>query len=213
MKLYSYWRSTTSYRVRAALNLKGVDYEIISVNLVAGEQRQDDYLDLNPAASVPTLILDDGTLLTQSMAILDYIDSTWPEPSLIPQDKIERAKVLAVSHIVALDIHPINNLRVIEQLKQKFNADPDHCKEWMQLWMREGFKAIEAMLPDGDAFAFGDRPGLADLCIVAQVYNARRWELDLTPYPSIVRIEQFCLELPEIFKAHPVNQTEAKDNK
>ncbi len=211
MKLYSYWRSTTSYRARAALNLKGVAYEIVPVDLVAGHQREENYLEINPGAGVPALVLPDGTTLTQSMVILDYIDTTWPEPGLIPSDPIEKARVLAVAHAVALDIHPVNNTRVIAQLKQQFGASQEDCEKWMRYWMSDGFRAVEALLPDGDGFAFGNEPGIADLCITAQVYNAHRWGLDITPYASIARIEKLCLEVPQIFDAHPDNQPEAKD--
>lgn len=210
MKLYSYWRSTTSYRVRAALNLKQVTYQTISVDLVAGAQREDAYRAMNPGAGVPTLVLDDGTVLTQSMAILDYVDAVWPEPRLIPQEPLARARVLAAAHTVALDIHPVNNLRLIGQLKARFGATPEQAADWMCHWMTEGFVALEAQLADDTAFAFGDTPDLADLCIVAQVYNARRWGLDLAPFPRVARIEAACLAVPEIAAAHPDQQADAK---
>ena len=210
MKLYSYWRSTTSYRVRAALNLKGVEYETISVDLVAGDQRSDDYVALNPGKGVPTLVLDDGTVLTQSMAILDYIDATWPQPALLPSDALARARVLAAAHTVALDIHPVNNLRLIGQLKSRFGATPEQAKDWMCHWMAEGFAAVETMVDPDSTFAFGDSPDLADLCIVAQVYNARRWGLDLAAYPNVARIETNALAVPAIAAAHPDQQPDAK---
>lgn len=206
MKLYSYWRSTTSFRVRAALNLKGVAYETVAVDLVAGDQAASDYAAINPGKGVPTLVLDDGTVLTQSMAILDYLDAVHPQPRLIPEDPIARAKVMAVAHTVAVDIHPVNNLRLIGQLKSRFGASPDQATDWMCHWMREGFTAVEALLPPSDAFAFGDAPNIADICITAQVYNARRWGLDLAAFPDITRIEQLCLNSPAIAGAHPDNQ-------
>ena len=211
MKLYSYWRSTTSYRVRAALNLKGVAYDTVPVDLVAGDQRAADYLALNPGAGVPTLVLADGTALIQSMAILDYLDATWPEPRLIPVDPLERARVLAAAHTVALDIHPVNNLRLIGQLKSRFGATPEQSTAWMCHWMDAGFTALEAQLADSAAFSFGDAPDLADLCIVAQVYNARRWGLDLAPFPKVSRVERACLAVPAIAAAHPDRQPDAKD--
>ncbi|MGI9390078.1 MAG: maleylacetoacetate isomerase [Boseongicola sp.] len=213
MKLYSYWRSTTSYRVRAALNLKRADYEIVPVDLVAGEQCQPNYTQMNPSAGVPTLVLDDGTILTQSMAILEYVDATWPKPSLIPRDKLERARVMAAAYSVATDIHPVNNLRVIGQLKARFGAPPDQTLSWMQHWMEKGFAAIETQLGDESKFAFGDTPNIADLCITGQVYNAHRWGVSLAAYPRIERIEANCLSIPEIAAAHPDNQTDAKANK
>ncbi len=213
MKLYSYWRSTTSYRVRAALNLKGVAYEMASVDLVAGDQRAADYAKLNPGKGVPTLVTDDGTVLTQSMAILDYLDATYPEPLLLPADPIQRAQVLAAAHAIALDIHPVNNLRVIGHLKSTFGASAEQARDWMCHWMREGFDTVEALLSDTAPFAFGPSPDLADLCITAQVYNAERWGLDLAPYPKIKRVTAACLALPEIAAAHPDNQPDAKVTK
>lgn len=213
MKLYSYWRSTTSYRVRAALNLKGVPYETVPVDLVAGDQTEQGYLDLNSGAGVPTLVLDDGTVLTQSLAILDYIDATWPSPRLIPADPLARARVLAVAQGIAMDIHPVNNLRVVKALGKEFGATPDDKKTWMQHWMQVGFKAIEAQVADDTPFAFGDTPDLADLCIVSQIYNAQRWEVPMAAFPKINRIAVNCLAVPAIAAAHPNNQPDAKEIK
>ncbi|MEP4246706.1 maleylacetoacetate isomerase [Tateyamaria sp.] len=210
MKLYSYWRSTTSYRIRTALNLKGIAYETVPVDLVAGDQRDDGYAELNPGKGVPTLALDDGTVLTQSMAILGYIDATWPNPQLIPADPLQRAKVMAVADTIALDVHPVNNLRLIGQLKSRFSATPEQATDWMCHWMEQGFSAVEALLPKGDRFAFGDAPNIADICITAQVYNARRWGVDLSIFPNITRIEQLCLENQAFADAHPDNQPDAK---
>jgi len=210
MKLYSYWRSTTSYRVRAALNLKGLVYETVPIDLVVGDQRDDGYAELNPGKGVPTLVLDDGTVLTQSMAILDYIDATWPNPQLIPIDPLQRAKVMAVADTIALDVHPVNNLRLIGQLKSRFGATPEQATDWMCHWMKEGFAAVEALLPKSDVFAFGAAPNIADICITAQVYNARRWGVDLKDFPNIARIEQLCLNQSAFADAHPDNQPDAK---
>ena len=213
MRLYSYWRSTTSYRVRAALNLKGVPYDVVPVDLVAGEQSDPAYTALNPNAGVPTLVLDDGTVLTQSMAILDYIDATWPTPRLIPSDPLQRARVLAMAHSVAMDIHPVNNLRVVQALGAAFNATPEQKKTWMQNWMVKGFTAIEAQLTTDTPFAFGDEPDLADLCIVSQMYNAHRWEVPLDTFPNLARITANCLAVPAVMAAHPDNQPDAKEIK
>lgn len=210
MKLYSYWRSTTSYRVRAALNLKSVAYDLVPVDLVAGDQRDDDYLALNPNAGVPTLVLDDGTVLTQSMAILEYIDAIWPEPSLIPHNPLQRAKMMAVANTVACDIHPVNNLRVIAELKSRFGATQDQSQGWMQHWMTAGFTSLEKQIDEQTEFSFGGAPDLADLCIVAQVYNARRWGLNLQPFEKIRRVEAACLNVPAIAAAHPDQQNEEK---
>ncbi len=211
MRLYSYWRSTTSYRVRVALNLKGLAYETCPIDLVAGAQRADDYAALNPVKGVPTLVLDDGTVLIQSMAIVEYLDAVYPTPRLIPEDLIGRATVMAVAHTVAMDIHPVNNLRLIGQLTARFGASSEDARDWMQHWMIEGFAAIESLLPEGETFAFGEAPTIADICITAQGYNARRWGVDLTRFPKIARIEGQCLNLPAFTAAHPNNQPGAKE--
>lgn len=211
MKLYSYWRSTTSFRVRAALNLKSVAYGLVPVDLVAGDQRDEPYVALNPNAGVPTLVLDDGTVLTQSMAILDYIDAVWPEPRLIPSDPLERAKVMAAALTVACDVHPVNNMRVIAELKSRFGATPEEARNWMCHWMDEGFSSLEKQLADDTQFSFGSAPDAADLCIVAQIYNARRWGLDLHPFPKLRRVEAACLNVPAIAAAHPDQQIEAQE--
>jgi maleylacetoacetate isomerase/maleylpyruvate isomerase len=211
MKLYSYWRSTTSYRVRAALNLKSIAYELVPVDLVAGQQRDEDYRALNPNAGVPTLVLDNGTVITQSMAILEYVDTMWPTPRLIPQDSLDRARVMAAAHTVACDIHPVNNLRVMAELKSRFGTTADQAREWMCHWIGEGFTSLERQLASDTAFSFGFSPDIADLCIVAQIYNARRWGLDLTPFPKLRRVEAACLDVPAIMAAHPDQQNEAQD--
>ena len=209
MKLYSYWRSTTAYRVRAALNLKGLDYDIVPVDLVAGDQRSDAYTALNPGKGVPTLALDDGTVLTQSMAILDYLDTVHPAPRLIPDDPMQRARVMAAAHTVALDIHPVNNLRVVQHLKATHGADDAAVRAWMQHWMQAGFAALDPQLDDSTTFAFGAAPDIADLCIVAQLYNAKRWGVDMAPYPKLSRVDAACLAHPAIAAAHPDQQPDA----
>ena len=210
MKLYGFWRSTTTYRVRAALNLKDVPYETVPVDLGAGAQRANDYVGLNPGAGVPTLVLTDGTVLTQSMAILDYLDAVYPNPRLLPDNPILRAKVLAVALTVALDIHPVNNLRVVGQLTSRFGGSAEQTQDWMIHWMEQGFAALEAMLAEDTPFALGDAPNLADLCITAQVYNAHRWGVDLTKFPKTAQVEAACLAIPAIAAAHPDRQQDAK---
>lgn len=211
MKLYSYWRSTTSFRVRAALNLKGLSYDIVPVDLVSGAQCDAAYARLNPGKGVPTLVLEDGTVLTQSLAIIDYLDALVQEPKLIPGDPLIRAQVLAAAHTIAMDVHPVNNLRVVQHLKQQFGATAQQAQDWMCHWMREGFQALETQLDPTHRFAFGDSPNVADLCLVAQFYNARRWGLELAPYPNLIRVEAACLALPEIAAAHPEKQPDAKE--
>ena len=209
MKLYSYWRSSTSYRLRAALNLKGMTYETVPVDLVAGEQRAPEYLALNSIGGVPSLVLDDGTVLTQSLAIIDYLDQVQPDPALLPADPIQRAQQIAAAMIVATDIHPVNNLKVIGQLKARFGASAEEAQDWMCHWMIEGFAALESQLDATTSFAFGKAPGLADICLIAQVYNARRWGVDLNDYPRILRVEAACLANPAIAAAHPDLQPDA----
>lgn len=210
MQLYSYWRSTTSYRVRAALNLKGVAYETVPVNLLAGEQSGASYSALNPGKGVPTLVLGDGTVLTQSMAILDFIEVTWPDPPLLPVVAEDRAKVLAAVYTMATDVHPVNNLRVVKALQARYGASDEDVRDWMRHWMAEGLTAYEALIRDDTPFSFGDAPDLADICLVAQLYNARRWDVDLLPYPNIARVEAACLAIPEVAAAHPDQQPDAK---
>ena len=209
MKLYSYWRSTTSYRVRIALNLKGLAYETVPVNLVTGEQRTPAYTALNPGQSVPTLMLDDGTILTQSLAILDYLERLAPVPPLLPKDPLLRARVLAAAHIVALDIHPVNNLRVVGRLKAEHGASAEDGVAWMHHWMEEGFRAFQASLPDGPKFSFANEPLLSDVCLVAQLYNAHRWGVDMSPFGRLLEIEQHALALPAFCDARPETQPDA----
>ncbi|WP_299548151.1 maleylacetoacetate isomerase [uncultured Tateyamaria sp.] len=209
LTLYSYWRSTTSYRVRAALHLKGVPFETVPVDLLAGAQKDEAYAEMNPGKGVPTLVLEDGSVLTQSLAILDYIEARWPEPSLLPADPVARARVQAAAHTVAVDVHPVNNLRVVTHLCDAYGADTDEAMAWMRHWMVEGFTAFEALVQDDTPFAFGHAPDLADLCLVAQVYNAHRWGVDLTPFPKVQRIEAACLNVPAIAAAHPDEQPDA----
>ena len=210
MKLYSYWRSTTAYRVRAVLNLKGVAYETVPVDLVAGAHMTDEYAQLNPGKGVPTLVLDDGTVLTQSLAIIDFLDATYRTPEMLPGNAAKRAKMLEIALVVATDIHPVNNLRVVGLIKERFGADAEDAKAWMQHWMVEGFKTVEALIPGDTPFVLSDTPGLADLCITAQVVNAHRWDVDLTPFPKITAIDKNCLAIPAIEAAHPHNQPDAK---
>ena len=212
MRLYSYWRSTAAYRVRIALNMKGLEYETVPVHLLedGGQQHAPDYAALNPSHMVPTLVLDDGTPLTQSLAICEYLDITNPEPPLLPSDPIERAHVKAAALVLAADVHPVNNLRVVQHLEARFGASREDSAEWMRHWMRTGFDALQQMVRDDTPFAFGDTPGFSDICLVAQYYNARRWDLDLTPYARLTEIEQNCLALPAFDAARPENQPDAQ---
>lgn len=200
LTLYTYWRSTTSYRVRVALNLKGLPYDTVPVDLVAGAQRAPDYVALNPGRGVPTLVLEDGTVLTQSLAILDYLDHIAPDPALLPTDPLLRARVLAAAQVIAMDVHPVNNLKVVSRLKSEYGLTGEDGIDWMRHWMTEGFRAYQALLPDGPAFSFTDTPLLSDICLVAQLYNAHRWGVDMTPFVRLLDIEERALRLPAFLR-------------
>ena len=208
MILHSYWRSTTAYRVRIALHLKGLGFETVPVNLVAGDQRAADYAALNPGLGVPTLVLDDGTVLTQSLAILDWLDEAHPAPALLPQEPVGRARVRAAALTIATDVHPVNNLRVVNRLKAMGHTQEDSVA-WMNGWMAEGFAAFDRLIDPGTPFCFGETPGLADLCLIPQLYNAHRWGCDLTPWPRLTEIEARCLALPAFDAARPEAQPDA----
>ncbi len=207
MKLYSHWRSTTSYRVRIALHLKQIAFETVPVDLVAGDQRDAEYLAVNPVAGVPALVLEDGTVLTQSMAILEWIEARHPDPALIPRDPVQAALIRGAALVMAADVHPVNNLKVVQQLKA-MGHDQDEAVAWMQDWMTRGFTAYDALILGG-AFSFGDVLSLADICLVAQLYNAHRWGVDLSPFPRLTEFEERCLALPAFDAAHPQNQPDA----
>ena len=208
MKLYGYWRSTTSYRARIALNLKGLAYETVPVNLGDGAQRNQDYLALNPLGGVPSLMLDDGTVLTQSMAILDYLEKSFPTPPLLPSDPVAAAKTRAAAMVIACDIHPLNNLRVMARLKGMGHSTED-AVDWMTDWMQQRLRTYATLLPGGTAFSFGDAPTIADLCLIPQLYNARRWDLDLSGFSHLTEIEARCLSLAAFDRARPEAQPDA----
>ena len=208
MKLYSYWRSTTSYRVRIALNLKGLEAEIVPINLLEGAQYSDAYATLNPVKGVPTLVIEDGTVLTQSMAILEYLDTIAPAPPLLPADAAQRARVHGAALVMATDIHPINNLKVLKRLKDMGHSQ-EECVSWMTHWMIEGLTAFDALIDRDGPFCFGDAPTLADICLVAQLYNAHRWGVCLRPFPRLAAIEAHCMTLPAFAATHPDTQPDA----
>jgi maleylacetoacetate isomerase len=208
MRLHSYWRSSSSYRVRIALNLKGIAYDTVPVNLVARDHESGAYAALNPARGVPSLELDDGTVLTQSMAILEWLDEAHPEPALLPAGPVARAHVRAAALVFASEVHPVNNLRVINRLKAMGHSQ-DETVDWMRHWMTRGFEAFTQLIEPDTDFAFGATPGLADLCLVPQVYNARRWGLDLSPFARLTEIEARCLALPAFYAARPEAQPDA----
>lgn len=205
MRLHHFDLSSASYRVRIALNLKGVAAEMVSLQLREGAQRDPAYAAINPQCLVPTLTLDDGTALTQSLAIIDYLDETHPEPAFLPRDARLRAWVRAVALSIACDIHPLNNLRVLQYLEQELQHDKETVNAWYAHWIRLGFDALECQLADPPAapgrFCCGAAPGLADICLVPQVRNARRYKVDLSPYPRIVAIDAACAELDAFRRA------------
>ncbi|MDN3522936.1 maleylacetoacetate isomerase [Halomonas ramblicola] len=210
--LYGYFRSSAAYRVRIALNLKDLGYDQIPVNLVKGEQRGEAYLARNPQGLVPALVTDDGTVLTQSLAICEYLEEVHPSPALLPQEPAERARVRALAQQVACEIHPLNNLRVLKYLVHELKLDEDAKQAWYRHWVATGFDALEAMLSreagSGD-YCHGDTPTLADVCLVPQVFNAERFECDLSPYPRIRRITANCRALQAFQRAAPSEQPDA----
>ncbi|OWV30434.1 maleylacetoacetate isomerase [Halomonas campaniensis] len=210
--LYGYFRSSAAYRVRIALNLKGLDYDQIPVNLVKGEQRGGEHLARNPLGLVPSLVLDDCSVVNQSLAICEYLDEVHPEPALLPVNTLERARVRALAQSVACEIHPLNNLRVLKYLVREMGADEAAKLAWYHHWIAEGFTALEATLsndPGSSDFCHGDTPTLADICLIPQVYNAERFECDLSAYPTIQRIAANCRTLPAFEKAAPAAQPDA----
>jgi maleylacetoacetate isomerase len=214
LKLYTYWRSSAAYRVRIALELKGLRYESVPVHLVrgGGEQNQPGYLRVNPQGRVPALE-HDGCILTQSLAIIEYIDECWPSPPLMPEAPAARARVRALALLVACDIHPLNNSRVLKYLGGMLGQAEPARDEWYRHWISDGFTALEKLLAGSEEtgrYCHGDTPGFADVCLVPQVYNARRYRCDLTPFPTIVRIEQACSALEPFQRASPERQPDAE---
>jgi maleylpyruvate isomerase len=207
--LHGYWRSGTSYRTRIALNLKGLAYEQEPVDLRAGVQRSEAFLRLNPQGLVPALEIEGG-VLTQSLAIMEWIEERWPEPPLLPADAFARAEVRAMAATLACDIHPLNNLRVLKALKAEFGADDEKLNAWAARWITAGFDALEkAIERHGDGWCFDDTPTLADCCLIPQVYSARRFEVELAAYPRILAVEALAADHPAFQAAHPDRQPDA----
>ena len=208
MKLYSFFRSSAAFRVRIALNLKKIAYETVAIHLRRNDQSKPDYRGVNPQGLVPTLE-DGGRKLIQSLAIIEYLDEVHPKPPLLPEDPADRARVRALAEIVACDIHPINNLRVLRYLIHELGHDEAAIGEWYNHWIATGFEALEPLLASdartGD-FCHGNSPGLADIALVPQVVNAERYKLDLKPYPTIVQIFENCMRLDPFVAAQPQNQ-------
>ena len=209
LTLHSAWRASAPYRVRIGLNLKGLDYAVQPVDLVTSQHHGEAYRALNAQALVPTLDVD-GRPLSQSLAILEWLDETVPEPRLLPADPFDRATVRAMAEIIACDIHPVNNLRILRALTG-LGVDQDGRDAWAQRWITDGFAALEPMVArHGRGYAFGDQPGLADCCLVPQVYNAARFHVDMTPFPAISAAVAKALDHPAIAAAHPNLQPDAQ---
>ncbi len=213
MKLHGYFRSSAAFRVRIALNLKGIVYEQASIHLRRNEQRRPDYLSLQPQGLVPALE-DEGEVFIQSLAIVEYLDETVPEPPLLPGHPAERARVRALAQAVACDIHPIDNLRVLRYLSSPLGHDEKTIETWFNHWIKLGFDAIEGLLAGDEQtgrFCHGDTPTIADVCLVPQVFNARRYpSFDLAPYPTIMRVFDNCMKLDAFEKARPEKQPDAE---
>lgn len=201
LQLFDYWRSSASYRVRIALALKGVAYERIPINLVAAEQLTPEYRARNAQGQVPTLIVD-GVPIGQSLAIIDWLDATYPAPRLIPADPLARAHALAQALMIAADTHPLHNLRVRKRLEHQFGADQAATEDWFRHWIGETFSALEPMAGAGP-FLGGVEPGIADLCLVPQMYSARRFMLPLDSFPQLMAIDAALCALPAFAEAHP----------
>ena len=214
MKLYTFFRSSASYRVRIALNIKGLEYEQIPIHLRrgGGEQLGEAYKSINPQALVPALE-DGGRIFSQSLAIIEYLDERFPQPALLPADPADRALVRSMALLIACEVHPIQNLRVLVYLKRNLNQSDEALNRWAQHWINLGLSALEQMqgtVPRRGAFSFGDTPTLADICLVPQLANARRFGLDLSPFPRLVSIERNCLALPAFADAAPEKQPDAE---
>jgi maleylacetoacetate isomerase/maleylpyruvate isomerase len=209
LRLYSYWRATAPYRVRIGLALKGLSYRYAAVDLLGGDQRAPQYRSINPQGLTPALEIDDGRVLTQSLAILEWLEEAYPQPPILPKPALDRQMVRAVAGIVACDIHPLNNVRVGRRLN-KMGVDQAGILAWTQGWIRDGFDALEPLVAaHGRGFAVGETPTIADCCLIPQVYSAKRYEVDLAPWPAIRAVNERALQHPAFQAAHPDRQPDA----
>lgn len=212
MKVYGYFRSSAAFRLRIALNLKGIATETELVNLQAGDQFSAAYRTVNPQGRVPALALDDGAVLIQSMAIMEYLEETHPEPPLLPKDPKGRARVRGLANVIACDIHPLNNLAVLNYLTGEMKVSEDDKLRWYRHWVAQGLAAFEELLSDGSGtgtYCHGNTPGLADICLVPQVFNAQRFNCDLGGYKTLMRVFEACMKLEAFDDAQPGKQPEA----
>jgi maleylacetoacetate isomerase len=211
VKLYTYFRSSAAFRVRIALNLKGLAYEPVFVHLAKGEHRAQAYANINPQALLPTLELDDGTRLTQSLAIIEYLDEKHPQRPLVPKDAQERARVRSLSYLIASEIHPLNNLRVLQHLKRALSQSEDQINTWYRHWIADGLAKLEAELASRKGkYCHGENPTMADCCLVPQIFNAKRYQSDLAPYPQTMRVFEACMQLEAFDRAQPSKQPDAE---
>jgi maleylacetoacetate isomerase/maleylpyruvate isomerase len=211
VKLYTYFRSSASFRVRVALNLKGIDYQPSFVHLPKGVHRTPAYSKVNPQALTPALELDDGEQLAQSLAIMEYLDEVHPMPPLLPRDAKGRARVRSLSLLIACEIHPLNNLRTLQHLKRTLGQSEDQVNAWYRHWVADGLAKFEADLGDGSRkYCYGDVPTMADCCLVPQIFNAQRYQCDLAPYPVTMRIFDACMKLEAFDRAQPSRQPDAE---
>jgi maleylacetoacetate isomerase len=211
VKLYTYFRSSAAFRVRIALNLKGLEYEPAFVHLAKGEHRKPDYAKINPQALVPTLELEDGTRLNQSLAIIEYLDETHPQKPLVPKDPLGRARVRSLSYLVASEIHPLNNLRVLQHLKRALRQSEEEVNAWYRHWIADGLAKLEEELNGKTGkYCYGETPSMADCCLVPQIFNAKRYNCDLAPYPTTMRIFDACMKLEAFERAQPAKQPDAE---
>jgi maleylacetoacetate isomerase len=209
LTLHSAWRATAPYRVRIGLALKGVDYDYLPVDLIKGEQREPAYKAVNPQGLTPALDIG-GRVLIQSLAILEWLEETRPEPPLLPRDALDRQLVRTMALIIACDIHPLNNTRIGRYLNKELSVDQDGWMAWIHRWIVDGFDTLEPMVAEhGRGFAFGETPTLADCCLIPQVYSARRYEVDLASYPAITAVADRAAEHPAFAAAHPDRQPDA----
>ena len=210
MRLYTFFRSSAAFRVRIALNLKGLAYEPAFVHLAKGEHHRPEYVALNPQGLVPALV-DEGHLLTQSLAIIEYLEETHPVPPLLPKDALGRARVRSLSLLVACEIHPLNNLRTLTHLRKNLGQTEDQVNAWYRHWIADGLAKLEAELAaERAAFCHGARPTMADCCLVPQVFNARRYRCELASFPNVVRVFDECMKLDAFERAQPSRQPDAE---
>lgn len=212
MKLHSYFRSSASYRVRIALGLKGLSYDYVPVHLVKGEQRSEAYAAVSRSGLVPTLVMENGEGLGQSIAIMEYLDEVYPSPPLLPAKPGERAQVRAMTQIIACEIHPLNNLRVLQYLSNELKVEAQDKTDWYRHWVRLGLEAFERELQrlPGATYCFGETPTLADCCLVPQVFNAQRFDVEISDLHRILEANEACMELPAFQDAHPSSCPDAE---